>query len=37
MQTPWMTMYEAAQAIPPAYSRFIGQQVMTALALEKAA
>jgi len=27
METPWMTAKEMAEAIPPAYTRFIGQQL----------
>ena len=37
MGIDWMTNAELSQAIPPAYSRFIGQQVMAALALSKKA
>ena len=37
MEIDWMTMAGLSQAIPPAYSRFIGEQAMAALCLEKAA
>ncbi len=32
MGTPWMTMRDAAQAVPPAYSRFIGRQALKFIA-----
>lgn len=37
MGTPWMTQYEMAQAIPPAYTTFIGWQLRAALMLTQAA
>lgn len=33
MRTPWMTMRSAAQAIPPAYSRYIGLQALASMRL----
>ena len=35
MGIDWMTGDELAQAIPPAYTRFIGQQLKQYLALEE--
>lgn len=37
MGTPWMGQYEMAQAIPPAYTTFIGWQLRAALMLTRAA
>ena len=34
MEIDWMTVEQLSQAIPPAYSQFIGQQAMAKLALE---
>jgi len=34
MGIDWMTQYELSQAIPPAYTEFIGAQLMTALKVE---
>jgi DNA (cytosine-5)-methyltransferase 1 len=31
---PWMNRYEAAQAIPPAYTQFIGEQLLAHLAAD---
>lgn len=33
MQIDWMTITELSQAIPPAYSEYIGNQVLTAIAM----
>lgn len=35
MQVPWMTVYEARQAIPPAYTAWIGHQLIRALACQE--
>ena len=34
MGVPWMTVEEASQAIPPAYSRFIARAWLRTYALE---
>lgn len=35
MGVPWMIGREANEAIPPAYARFIGEQILTHIALEE--
>jgi hypothetical protein len=37
MGCTWMTNLEGRQAIPPAYTRFIGEQLMAYLTAEVAA
>jgi hypothetical protein len=37
MQINWMTLAELCQAIPPAYSEYIGHWAMRSLAGERAA
>lgn len=36
MQIDWMTVPEMSQAVPPAYTEFLGRQLLAALAVEEA-